>query len=58
MRTRLSRCIRKQRYPSYDEALAAALSAGIALRPYHCERCWQFHLTSRIKGKWLPRRAD
>ncbi|WEK48153.1 MAG: hypothetical protein P0Y56_07615 [Candidatus Andeanibacterium colombiense] len=54
MRTRLSVCLRKLRYRSYEEALAAALGAGIPLRPYRCERCWQFHLTGRIKGKFLP----
>jgi hypothetical protein len=55
MRTRLSICLKKARYPSYEDALAAARRAEIVLRPYRCERCWQFHLTSRIKGKWMPR---
>lgn len=55
MRTRLSICRKKARYRCYEDALAAALSADIALRPYHCGRCCQFHLTGRIKGKWLPR---
>jgi hypothetical protein len=55
MRTRLSICRKKARYPTRDDALLVAHSADIALRPYRCERCRQFHLTSRIKGKWMPR---
>lgn len=50
-RTRLSICQRKQRFASEDEAVHAALAATIALRPYRCDRCRQFHLTSRLKGK-------
>ncbi|MCD2322826.1 hypothetical protein LQ953_02210 [Sphingomonas sp. IC-56] len=51
MRTRLSICARKRRYASEPDAVAAAMAADIVLRPYHCERCGQFHLTSRTKGK-------
>ena len=58
MRTRLSICRRKARYPSEREALLAARQAGIELRPYRCDRCRQFHLTSRTKGKWQPRDSD
>lgn len=58
MRTRLSVCRKKARYRLYEDALAAALGADIPLRPYRCERCWQFHLTGRIKGKWLPRQPS
>ena len=54
MRTRLSICAKKLRYGSAPEALLAAAHAGVALRPYRCDRCWQFHLTSRTKGKWRP----
>ncbi len=50
-RTRLSVCQRKQRFASQQEALAAALAAQIDLRPYACDRCGKYHLTSRIKGK-------
>lgn len=50
-RTRLSICKRKQRYASEADAVAAALAAEIDLRPYGCERCGRFHLTSRLKGK-------
>ena len=55
MRTRLSVCIRKARYPSGSDADRAAAAATIELRPYRCDRCRQFHLTSRTKGKRVPR---
>ena len=55
MRTRLSICNRKARYASEQDALAAATSATIPLRPYSCDRCRQYHLTSRTKGKRVPR---
>ncbi len=55
MRTRLSICNRKARYPSAEEALLAAREAVITLRHYRCDRCRQFHLTSRTKGKRVPR---
>lgn len=58
MRTRLSICRKKARYPSEQDALAAALRADFPLRPYRCDRCGQFHLTSRTKGKRLPRPAE
>ncbi|MDP3908606.1 hypothetical protein [Novosphingobium sp.] len=57
MRTRLSVCQRKARYRSEAEALAAVFCATITLRPYRCDRCWQFHLTSRTKGKRIPRQS-
>jgi hypothetical protein len=55
MKTRLSICNRKARYPSGREAYLAAAAASIDLRPYRCDRCRQFHLTSRTKGKRVPR---
>jgi hypothetical protein len=59
VRTRLSVCTRKARYASYDEAVAAARAATIDLRPYACDRCRRWHLTSRRKGKRpLPRLAN
>jgi uncharacterized protein YlaI len=57
MRTKLSICIRKVRYESEQDALSAAQSAGLPLRPYRCDRCRHFHLTSRTKGKRMPRPA-
>ncbi|MEO7634251.1 MAG: hypothetical protein ABIS38_01225 [Sphingomicrobium sp.] len=55
MRTRLSICNRKARYATEHEAGLAAAAATIVLRPYCCDRCGQFHLTSRTKGKRVPR---
>jgi len=57
MRTKLSVCRRKARFPLEREALLFAERTGLALRPYRCDRCGQFHVTSRTKGKWLPRGA-
>ncbi len=51
MRTKLSVCRRKMRFASEADAVGAALEAIITLRPYRCDRCGQFHLTSRTKGK-------
>ena len=58
VRTRQSICIKKARYATEADALAAAVRADFPLRPYRCERCWQFHLTSRTKGKRIPRIFD
>ncbi|WP_324749300.1 hypothetical protein SH591_11935 [Sphingomonas sp. LY54] len=58
MRTKLSVCLRKASYASRDEARRAAACADLPLRPYRCDRCRLFHLTSRTKGKWQPRLAD
>jgi hypothetical protein len=55
LRTKLSTCGRKRRFANEAEALAAVRAADVTLRIYRCERCCQFHLTSRTKGKWLPR---
>ena len=55
MRTRLSICRKKARYPSEEEARTAARRSGLLLLPYLCDRCRQFHLTSRTKGKRVPR---
>jgi hypothetical protein len=57
MRTRLSICRRKRRYVSEAEAAGAAAKADVALRPYRCDRCGQFHLTGRTKGKRPPGNA-
>ena len=54
MRTKLSVCNRKRRFPSQGEAAAAAIAAEIVLRPYRCDRCGSWHLTSRTKGKRMP----
>jgi hypothetical protein len=54
-RTRLSICQRKRRFGSGQEALDSARASSLTLRPYRCDRCHQFHLTSRTKGKRVPR---
>ena len=50
MRTRPGICRRKARYHSEADAVAVALRADVTLRPYRCELCRQWHLTSRTKG--------
>lgn len=57
MRTRQSICRKKVSYHSQDEALAAVERSGLPLRTYRCDRCQRFHLTSRTKGKRIPRPA-
>nr|WP_314442878.1 hypothetical protein [uncultured Sphingomonas sp.] len=55
-RTRLSICRAKRSFASDAEArAAAALATGLDLRPYRCDRCRAHHLTSRRKGKRVPR---
>jgi hypothetical protein len=55
MKTRFAVCNRKARYPTANDAHLAAMRATITLRPYRCDRCRQYHLTSRTKGKRVPR---
>jgi hypothetical protein len=54
MRTRSGICLRKTRFATQDDALAAAAKAPFSLRPYRCTLCRQWHLTSRTKGMKLP----
>lgn len=54
-RTRLSVCQRKARYASREAAVEAARSFGLDLHPYKCDRCLRHHLTSRTKGRRVPR---
>lgn len=56
MRTKLSTCLKKATYRGEDEAIEAILRSGLDLRMYRCDRCRLYHLTSRRKGKRLPRR--
>ena len=55
MRTRLSICRKKARFASEAAALEVVFAAEYPLRPYRCDRCGQFHLTSRTKGKRVPK---
>ncbi|RUN75185.1 hypothetical protein EJC47_17690 [Sphingomonas sp. TF3] len=54
-RTKLSFCRRKVQFSTENEALLRAQASGLVLRPYRCDRCGAFHLTSRTKGKRVPR---
>ena len=56
MKTRLSICARKARFVSAPDAWRVAEVADVPLRPYRCDRCGKYHLTSRTKGKRVPRR--
>ncbi|RVQ69197.1 hypothetical protein EKN06_03080 [Croceicoccus ponticola] len=58
LRTRLSICRKKVSYRTEADALAIVFASGLPLRPYRCDRCLQFHLTSRRKGKRVPRMAS
>lgn len=51
MRTRLSICQKKARFQSAEDALLIAERSAVPLRPYRCDRCRLFHLTSRTKEK-------
>lgn len=55
MRTRLSICRRKLSFAGEAEAQAAIARSGLVLRTYRCDRCHRIHLTSRTKGKRMPR---
>ena len=55
MKTRLSICRKKARYPTEANALVVANQAPFPLHPYHCDRCDQFHLTSQTKGRRVVR---
>ena len=55
MRTRERICRRKARHAGPAEAEAAARDFGLPLFPYRCDRCGFVHLTSRRRGKRLPR---
>lgn len=54
MATRIGICRRKARFETEDAALAVAERAPFALRPYRCELCRGYHLTSRTRGMKLP----
>ena len=56
-RTRLRVCRAKRAYREDAEARAAAAENALDLRVYRCDRCHAFHLTSRRKGKRIPRPA-
>jgi hypothetical protein len=55
MRTRQSICAKKASYGTEEDALLVARRSGLQLRTYRCDRCRRIHLTSRTKGKRIPR---
>lgn len=57
VRTKLSVCLKKVRFASEEEALESARSLALPLRPYRCDRCGHYHLTSRTKGKRVARQS-
>ncbi len=57
MRTKLSVCLKKTPFASEEDAVSHARSIALPLRPYRCDRCRQFHLTGRTKGKLVPRQS-
>jgi hypothetical protein len=57
VRTRLSVCARKARFARRGDAIDVAARSEADLRVYRCDRCLHFHLTSRLKGKRIPRPA-
>lgn len=57
-RTRLRICRAKRAYSSELDARTAAAATCLDLRPYRCDRCRAHHLTSRRKGKRIPRPAQ
>jgi len=55
MRTRLRICEAKIRFADQASALQVAQQRAFDVRPYRCDRCGAWHLTSRLKGKRIPR---
>jgi len=58
MRTSFGICSRKKRYATQADAARAAANATVTLRPYRCDLCREYHLTSRTKGMFVPRNSD
>ena len=58
MRTSFGTCRRKARYATEQDAVRAAANAVVKLRPYRCDLCRQFHLTSRTKGMFVSHKWD
>lgn len=55
MKTRLNICAKKARFATAADARRIGDAADVPLRAYRCDRCRHFHLTSRTKGKRVPR---
>jgi hypothetical protein len=57
MRTRLRICKSKISFADRASALLVAEKHEYLVRAYRCDRCAGWHLTSRRKGKRIPRPA-
>lgn len=55
MGTRARVCAAKVRFSDLTAAQAVASGHDWAVRPYRCDRCGHWHLTSRLRGKRRPR---
>lgn len=58
IRTRLGICLKKKRFQSLAEAMAASRNAPFRLNPYRCRLCRDYHLTGRTKGMFVSRKSD
>lgn len=58
MRTRLGIGMKKARYVSLRDAELARREVPFTLRPYRCDLCRQYHLTSRTKGMFVSMNCD
>ena len=58
MRTSVGICNRKKRYATEPDAGRAAAKAAVTLRPYRCNLCRHYHLTSRTKGMFVSHKWD
>ena len=58
MRTRFGTCVKKVRYQTLRDAELEGRNAPFSLRPYRCDLCRDYHLTSRTKGMFVGRKCD
>ena len=58
MRTSFGICSRKTPYATGHAAAQVAANATVTLRPYHCDLCRDYHLTSCTKGMSVSRKCD
>lgn len=50
--------MKKARYASLRDAELARREVPFTLRPYRCDLCRQYHLTSRTKGMFVSMNCD
>lgn len=53
--SRVAGCVKKVRYETEDAAIAAAIrvscNCGHPMRPYRCDRCHGWHISSKVGGR-------